>query len=356
METVSRGERSPASAELCKATAPNHNHETNEVEPLLNDQHRTISYGGDKPQDEAPRPESLRHILWDEVREMVQLAIPVIGTYILEMLPGIVSIILVGHVHGEFTKEYMDAASLAVMFVNLTALSVGFGLASAMDTLCSQAVGANEEHRIGNYLQTGFIVLSAAFCVVFLLNYYASRILQVLGQPTLISELAGTFTLWLIPGIPFLFLYELLRKVLQAQHVAMPMLYIAIAANLINAVLGWYLVYYTQWGWLGASVARTVCNVSFCLFMVLYLWASNSFQSFWGGWHLAAALKGLPEFFSLGIPGALQLCFEYWAFECLALISGLLPNAVLAIGANAILLNSTFCCKQVYCLFIYCFS
>ena len=51
------------------------------------------------------------------------------------------------------------------------------------------------------------------------------------------------------------------------------------------------------------------------------------------------AWKGISQFIELGIPGALQLCFEWWAFECLALISGLLPDAVIAIGSNAILLN-----------------
>jgi len=41
----------------------------------------------------------------------------------------------------------------------------------------------------------------------------------------------------------------------------------------------------------------------------------------------------------LGVPGMLQVSLEWWAFELLSLFCGLLPNAVSAIGANAILLN-----------------
>ena len=306
---------------------------------------RTNGHG--HPQRE---PATTRWILWDETNQMVSLAVPVIGTYLLEMLPGIVSIVLVGHVESDLTKEYIAAASLAVMYVNLTGLSVGFGLASAMDTLCSQAYGAGQVRKMGVYLQTGLLVLSAAFVVVFLLNYHAGTILLAIGQPPRVSALAGTFTRILIPGIPFLFVYELLRKTMQAQNVAMPMFYVAVLSNVVNCVLGYYLVYRTPLGWLGSAVARTACNVSFCVFMAAYVYWSGFFLTFWGdGWHLKAAWKGVPQFVNLGIPGALQLCFEWWAFEVLAVISGLLPDAVLAIGVNAILLNLS---SMVYMLYL----
>ena len=91
---------------------------------------------------------------------MTNLALPVIGTYILEMLPGLVSIVLVGQIQDAQTEEFMDATALAVMFMNLTGTSIGFGMASAMDTLCSQAFGAKVTHKMGTYLQTGALILA----------------------------------------------------------------------------------------------------------------------------------------------------------------------------------------------------
>ena len=96
----------------------------------------------------------------DELNGMTNLALPVIGTYILEMLPGLVSIVLVGHIQDAQTEEFMDATALAVMFMNLTGTSIGFGMASAMDTLCSQAFGAKVTHKMGTYLQTGALILA----------------------------------------------------------------------------------------------------------------------------------------------------------------------------------------------------
>mmetsp|Transcript_11264 Transcript_11264/g.16552 ORF Transcript_11264/g.16552 Transcript_11264/m.16552 type:complete len:550 (+) Transcript_11264:55-1704(+) len=338
-----------------------HEKEEQEVEqsPLVENSsspcRTSISYGSvgnSHGKNQRKRRSSVTDILAEETSSMVRLAIPVIGTYLLEMLPGIVSIILVGHVHSPKTEEYIDAAALAVMFMNMTGLSVGFGLASAMDTLCSQAHGAGEGHKTSIYLQTGIIVLSLAFVLVFVLNYNATIIFLWLGQPEEISELAGAFNRWLIPGIPFLFMYELLRKILQAQNNAMPMLYVSIAANVVNIGLGYHLTFFTEVGWIGAAIARTVCNISFLVFMVTYLFATGSWRTFWGEqsrWNWNEAVRGIRRFTNLGIPGALQLCFEWWAFEVMALICGLLPDAVLAIGTNAILLNIS---SMVYMLYL----
>lgn len=288
---------------------------------------------------------SRREMIKDELFRLLYLAIPVIFTYFMEFLPGIVNIILVGHIDSPETDDYLGGASLAVMYVNLTGLSIGFGLATAMDTLCSQAFGAKRTKLMGVYLQTGILVLGIAFIGVFFANYYCTRILLLLKQPPRVAELAGDFAKCMLPGIPFLYLYELLKKILQAQNIANPMLVVAILSNIVNVAVGYQLVYYSDYGYLGAAIARTVSNISFPLLLMPYLYFSGITSSFWNGVDLKKAWKGVGEFVSLGVSGMLMMCFEWWAFELIALLSGWLPNAVEDIAANAILLNisaSTF--------------
>lgn len=76
---------------------------------------------------------------------MIKLAIPVTLTYILEMLPGIITIVLVGRAgldsinateeETSLQKLQIDAAALAVMFMNVVALSPGFGRLQSGQTI-----------------------------------------------------------------------------------------------------------------------------------------------------------------------------------------------------------------------------
>jgi len=278
-------------------------------------------------------------LVFDELQGMTALAIPVVATYLLEFLPGLVSIVLVGHLRSDKTEEYIDATALSVAFMNLCGLSIGIGLGTAMDTLCSQAYGAGETERMGVYLQTGVIVLAVFSICIGITFYNATSILLALGQPAEVSELTGQAVWVLLWGVPFVFLYELVRKVLQAQNIASPMMYVSIGANAVNAGLGYVLTYHTDYGWLGASIARSVCNCSFVVLLFPYVMSSGLVKTFWNGLHLREAFEGIPQFLALGLPGAAQLCFEWWAFEVIALICGLLPDAVVDIGANAIMMN-----------------
>ncbi|KAF0683428.1 Aste57867_24552 [Aphanomyces stellatus] len=282
----------------------------------------------------------IESIIRDEVPAMYRLAYPVVMTYVLELTPGLISLVLVGQMAAEDTKRFVDAAALSVMYLNLTALSVGIGLATAMDTLCAQAYGAGNIRHIGLYLQTGMVVLGAAFVPIFLANFFCAEILVFLNQPEDVAALSGSFSRVLAFGLPFLYAYELLKKVLQAQNIALPMLYSAILCNVVNLVVGYALVNHTSCGYLGAAISRTLGNMVLPLSLVPYFLQRGTLQ-FWPGWQLGAAVRGIPEFIYFGLAGMLMMVFEWWSYEIIALLAGLLPNAIIAIGANAVLVNIT---------------
>ena len=83
----------------------------------------------------------------DEARHMTMLAVPIVVTYLFQMFPSVITIILVGRVEnvadgvdeeGYTKKLHLDAVSLSVLFVNLVFLAPAFGLLTALDTLCAQ--------------------------------------------------------------------------------------------------------------------------------------------------------------------------------------------------------------------------
>ncbi|CAI5715893.1 unnamed protein product [Peronospora destructor] len=123
-----------------------------------------------------------------EVRKLSALAYPVTFTSVLEFFPQLVSMALVGHLDSPLTKQYLDGVALSTMCVNLTAIGVEFGSATAMDTLCSQA---GKPKKLGIYLQSGLIVLGLATIPVFIINWHKEAFLVMIGQPAQVAKFTG---------------------------------------------------------------------------------------------------------------------------------------------------------------------
>ena len=311
------------------------------------------------------------NLLKDEMKSMIELSIPVCVTYVLEMLPGITTIILVGRMN-DSNKIHMDATALAVMLVNITGMSPGIGLLTAMDTLCSHAHGANEPTKMGTYLLTGIFVMIITFFIVGFIIWNTTPILLACGQHSNVAVEAGYFAKYMLPSVPFVYAYEMLRKISQARNEASPMIISVIVSNIANVGLGYYLVNCTTWGWLGAAVARSVGSILMLpalILSIIYCERGEAmkvlndgddgednnnrkkegidgqlFHHLWEGFQPSQALtlKAVIKFLDLGLPGMLQVMFEWVAFEVIALLCGIIPDpeeALIAIGSNAIVLN-----------------
>jgi len=296
--------------------------------------------------------------LWrDEMNHIMKLCIPVIGTNVFELFPGVVSILLVSHISEDAYQNQVefDATSTAVVFMNMVAVSVGFGLSSALDTLCSQAhggaassKGSSPQHSSSTssimsvYFKTSVVVCISWSLVVAVIFCYSEDILLALNQPPAVSHFTSIFLWYLLPGVPFLLVYNAMSRVMQAQNVAQPQFYVSVVANLVHVALGYYLVFHTEWGWLGAAVARSMCNISFFVLLLPYYIDNSSKDDGTGSsvfFTFDVFLLHLPEFLTLGLPGMFQLCLEWWTFEMVTLLCGTLPRPLVAIAAHAIIMN-----------------
>ncbi|OQR97598.1 Multidrug/Oligosaccharidyl-lipid/Polysaccharide (MOP) Flippase Superfamily [Achlya hypogyna] len=280
----------------------------------------------------------------EELVPLLQLAWPMFASFAMEMLPGFLSVALVGHIESPHTKEFVDAATLSTVFLNVSGLSVGLGLASAMDTLCAQSVGAGKSHLLGIYLQSGIIVLSLAYVPMVLLNWHTTYFLDALGQDATVSALAGNFSRVTVLCLPSLFCYELLKKVMQAQEVVDVMVFIAAASNVVYVGVGYYLCYHTSLGFLGAAYARLVSNFVMPLLVLPYLAWNPVHRTWWAegetlGTQWRAALAHVSEFIVFGVPGMLMMLMEWWAFEIVALMAGWMADPVLSLSVHSVLVN-----------------
>ncbi|TVU16892.1 hypothetical protein EJB05_32895 [Eragrostis curvula] len=276
-----------------------------------------------------------------EAKRQLRLAWPLVVGCLLQKLIQMISIMFAGHL-GEVA---LASASLATSFAGVTGFSLLTGMASSLDTLCGQAFGAEQHHLLGVYKQRAMVVLALVSVPVAIVWAYTDKILVVLffrqEDTAEIAAGAGSYTRWMIPA---LFLFGQLQchvRFLQAQNVVVPVMLSSGATVLVHVPVCWVLVRSQQLGLgvNGAALANAFSNLFNLSFLALYVRLSPSCKPTWTGFS-RQAFRGIPGFFKLAMPSALMVCMEWWSFEILVLLSGLLPNPKLETAVLSICFNT----------------
>ncbi|GMP59086.1 hypothetical protein CsSME_00022510 [Camellia sinensis var. sinensis] len=228
----------------------------------------------------------------EKAKKQLGLAGPLIAVSLLQYCLQMISIMFVGHL-GELP---LSGASLGTSFASVTGFSVLLGMGSAMETLCGQAYGAKQYHMLGVHTQRAMLTLVALSLPLALIWFYTSTILVAFGQDHEISMEAGKFNRWMIPSLFAYALLQCLNRFLQTQNIVIPMMF------------------------------------------------SPACMKTWTGFS-REALHDILSFLKLAFPSATMICVEYWSFEMVVLLSGLLPNPQLETSVLSISLNT---CWMVY--------
>ncbi|KAE9618715.1 putative multi antimicrobial extrusion protein [Lupinus albus] len=212
-------------------------------------------------------------------------------------------------------------------------------MASGLETICGQAFGAKQYKRIGTQTYTAILSLTLVSFVLSLLWINMEKILVLVHQDPLIAHESGKFIIWLIPVLFAYAIMEPLVRYFQIQSMLFPMLISSCVALCIHIPLCWALVYKTRLHNVGGALALAISNWSNVIFLGLYMTYSSacaktrapiSMELFHGIW----------EFFRFAVPSALMTCLEWWSFELLVLLSGLLPNPKLETSVLSVCVNT----------------
>lgn len=128
-------------------------------------------------------------------------------------------------------------------------------MASALETLCGQAYGAEQYQQVGTFTYGSILCLFLVCLPVSGLWMYTGKLLTFMGQDPLVSAEAGIFAIWLIPALfPYAILQSLVRY-LQTQSLIQPMLLSSVASLFFNLPLCWVLVFKYKLGNRGAALS-----------------------------------------------------------------------------------------------------
>ncbi|KAM7067442.1 multidrug and toxin extrusion protein 1 isoform 1-T1 [Molossus nigricans] len=281
----------------------------------------------------APERRGPRCLAWstfrEESRALLLLAGPAFLAQLMVFLISFISSVFCGHLG----KMELDAVTLAIAVINVTGISVGFGLSSACDTLMSQTYGSPNKKHVGVILQRGTLILMLCCFPCWALFLNTQQILLLFRQDPHVSRLTHTYVMIFIPALPATFLYTLQVKYLLSQGILLPQILTGVAANIVNALVNYLFLHQLHLGVMGSALANLISQFSLALFLFLYIFWKKLHQATWGGWS-RECLQDWGSFFHLAVPSMLMLCIEWWAYEIGSFLSGIL--GMVELGAQSI--------------------
>ena len=272
-----------------------------------------------------------------ELGALWRLAWPMIATQVGFMMLGVVDTLLLGRL----SVAALDAAALANMWGWAT-LSLGMGVVMGMDPLVSQAHGDGDTEGAALALQRGLVVALFVSLPVALGWAVTGPALVALGQDPEIAALAQSYNALRAPSVPFLLAFTALRSWLAGRNLVSPAMWIAGAVNVLNAGLGWALIFgklgFPRLELVGAGLVASLVAVAQPLALVGVIRLAGLHRGAWRAWdRRSVARAGLAQIARLGFPVGLQLCFEGSAWSLAAMMAGWLGASALA--GHTIVLN-----------------
>ncbi|PSR99961.1 Protein DETOXIFICATION like [Actinidia chinensis var. chinensis] len=272
----------------------------------------------------------------EEIKAIGKISGPTAITGLLLYSRAMISMLFLGYL-GELE---LAGGSLSIGFANITGYSVISGLAMGMEPICGQAYGAKQWKLLGLTLQrTVLLLLSTSIPISFMWLNMRS-ILQWCGQDEEILSCAHTFIVFAIPDLFFLSLLHPLRIYLRTQSITLPVTYCSAISVLLHVPLNFFLVSYLKMGVAGVAIAMVLTNFNLFVMLSTFVYFSGVYRDSWVP-PSSDCLRGWSSLLSLAVPTCVSVCLEWWWYEFMIILCGLLSNPKATIASMGILIQTT---------------
>ena len=267
---------------------------------------------------------------------MLALAAPVIIAELGWVSMGIVDTLIVGRLG----PDAIGAVGLAsALFIAVAVFAMGLLL--GLDPLVAQAFGAGRIEECHHWLVAGVWLALLATPPIVGVVYLLRAALPLLGLPPAVLVLAGPYLSvigWSLA--PFL-LYVAFRRYLQAMGIVRPVTYTLIAANIVNALANWALVFGAfgapELGVIGSAYATLTARAMMAAtLLVVILRRERHMQPRLLGTPLAIDLRRIRRLAVLGFPAGAQMLLEVGVFASATALAGRVSTNALAAHQIAI--------------------
>ncbi|XP_008241842.1 PREDICTED: protein DETOXIFICATION 49-like [Prunus mume] len=288
-------------------------------------------------QDSQHRQPTAVSVVVQEIKQLYTIALPMILAGLLVYAKAAISMFFLGGLG----KGALAGGSLAISVANISGYSVLSGLASGMEGISSQAFGAQQWPLMSHTLQRTVTILILISIPISIMWLNCESFLLFSGQNPTISSTATTYLTFTIPTLFFQSLINPLKIHLRTQQVTLPLMLSAALALAIHAPANYLLACHFHHGSRGVALAGVLTDLIILLYLILYLRGSGIYTNTWQVWSLHFCFKDWKPIICQAIPSCFSVCLEWWWYEIMIILSGLLSNAAEAMSTMGILIQAT---------------
>ncbi|KMZ69766.1 MATE efflux family protein, expressed [Zostera marina] len=310
-------------------------HEQENVAGLINE--KLLQQSPSTTDKDEDHNYGVHRYLYVELCENLSLSFPMMLTGILLYSRSMISMLFLGHL----SDLSLAGGALAIGFANITGYSVLSGLATGMEPICGQAFGAKRNDLLGLTLQRTILLLISASIPIAVLWINIRVILHLCYQDDSISLSAEQYILCSLPDLLLQCFLHPLRIYLRAQSITMPLTYCAIFAILLHLPINYLLVSVLGLGIHGVAYAGVLTNFNLVAALIGYVYFSGVYKKTGGLDFSVKCFKGWGTLLNLAIPSCVSVCLEWWWYEIMILLCGLLVNPKATVASMGILIQTT---------------
>eukprot|EP01018_Ginkgo_biloba_P023840 Gb_35747 [translate_table: standard] len=327
------GEQKP---HVCQAKQPRHDYLSVFIPDYLGDDLEGLQLqAGPLESYELKRRPTLREVA-EELGALGRISGPMVMTGLLLYSRAMISMLFLGYL-GELE---LAGGSLAIGFANITGYSIISGLSMGMEPICGQAFGAKRWSLLGLTLQRTVVILLCAAVPIGVLWLNVEKILLWCGQNDDITTMAGTFINFSLPDLLAQALLHPLRIYLRTQNITLPLTCCAAIGVALHLPINFLLVVYLDMKIRGVALAVVWTNLNTVVLLMCYLWLWGVYKKTWAR-PSRECFKGWASFLRLAIPSCVSVCLEWWWYEFMIILCGLLLNPKATVASMGILIQTT---------------
>ncbi|MFK8184125.1 MAG: MATE family efflux transporter [Phormidesmis sp.] len=265
-----------------------------------------------------------------EAREFLKLAIPLATAQIAQFAVSFVDTIMMGH---------LSTASLAVgglasgTFQMLLTIVTGFVM--SVGVLAAEAYGAEKKDKLVDLARQGLWLCLLMTLPFFVLLWFMTPIMRLLGQPEMVVSLAQQYFRWITLGVFPAMGFAMLRGYVSAFSLANVVTVIVLLGTVFNIGCN-YVLGFGKLGFIRMELAGFALGSSLSFWLMFGLFLAYIFRQpvlkaypFWRGWQ-HPNLTILHQLTAVGLPIATTYLLELGLFLAVAYMAGSLGTDVLA--------------------------